>query len=214
MSNTIAQAYLPSGFSTLDAALGGGYPEGRVVELFGPEDSGQIGVALAAIAAAQAAGHTAAFVDADSAFFPSDAAAAGVDLAALLVTGPDDDKGALEAAEVLVRSGAVRLVVVALRYAETEGAGAHARMMSTALRSLTAMAHKTGATVIFLTPLRQRIGIVFGAPLEAMPGGNALKFYASVRAEVRRVDGVPRVKVLKNKCGPIWSTTELPELAR
>lgn len=197
---------LSSGFAELDAALGGGYPRGRVVEIFGPESAGKTTLCLHAIASAQSAGHVAAFVDAEHDFDPSAAKRASVLLGDLLLSAPDFGEHALGIVQTLVRSGAVSLVVVdsvgALTpRAEIEGeaTGQRARMLSAALRRLTSLAHQTGATVIFVSPLREKIGVVFGSP---EGGGNALKFYSSVRLDVRRVEDGVRVRVVKNKAAP------------
>ena len=211
---------ISSGSLALDAALGqGGYPRGRIVEIFGPESSGKTTLCLHAIAEAQRKGGIAAFIDAEHAFDPSYSAALGVDLKSLLLSQPDSGEQALEIAETVTRSGEVDLVVIdsvaALTpQAEIDGEmgashmGLQARLMSQALRKLTAVSHKTGTTIVFINQLRQKIGVVFGNP-ETTPGGNALKFYASVRLDVRRIGQVmvgeeavgskTRVKVVKNK---------------
>jgi recombination protein RecA len=222
-------ATISSGSLTLDEALGvGGYPRGRIVEIFGPESSGKTTLCLHAIAEAQRAGGVAAFIDAEHAFDPTYARAIGVDLKELLLSQPDSGEQALEIAETLTRSGAVRLVVIdsvaALTpQAEIEGEmgashmGLQARLMSQALRKLTAVSHKTETTLVFINQLRQKIGVVFGNP-ETTPGGNALKFYASVRLDVRRIGQVKindapvgsrtRVKIVKNKCAPPFREAE------
>jgi recombination protein RecA len=209
-----------SGSLAIDDALGvGGYPRGRIVEVYGPESSGKTTLTLHAIAEAQAAGGIAAFVDAEHAFDVAYARALGVDTEKLLVSQPDNGEQALEIVEMLTRSEVVDLIVVdsvaALTpKAEIEGdmgdqhMGLQARLMSQALRKLTAAAHRTGTTLMFINQLRQKIGVIFGSP-ETTTGGNALKFYASVRLDVRRIgqlkvgDGVvgsrTRVKVVKNK---------------
>jgi len=209
-----------SGSLAIDDALGvGGYPRGRIVEVYGPESSGKTTLTLHAIAEAQAAGGIAAFVDAEHAFDVAYARALGVDTEKLLVSQPDNGEQALEIVEMLTRSEVVDLIVVdsvaALTpKAEIEGEmgdqhmGLQARLMSQALRKLTAAAHRTGTTLMFINQLRQKIGVIFGSP-ETTTGGNALKFYASVRLDVRRIgqlkvgDGVvgsrTRVKVVKNK---------------
>jgi len=222
-------AVIPTGSIALDTALGtGGYPRGRIVEIYGPESGGKTTLTLHAIAEAQKAGGVAAFIDAEHAFDVAYARAIGVDTERLLVSQPDTGEQALEICEMLTRSGAVDLVVVdsvaALTpKAEIEGEmgdahmGLQARLMSQALRKLTGISHKTGTTLIFINQLRQKIGVVFGSP-ETTTGGNALKFYASVRLDVRRVGQVKvgdepignrtRVKVVKNKCAPPFQEAE------
>ena len=213
-------AIIHSGSLALNEALGiGGYPRGRIVEVYGPESSGKTTLTLHAIAQAQAAGGIAAFIDAEHAFDVTYARALGVDTEKLLVSQPDNGEQALEIVEALTRSEAVDLIVVdsvaALTpKAEIEGdmgdqhMGLQARLMSQALRKLTAAAHRTGTTLMFINQLRQKIGVVFGSP-ETTTGGNALKFYASVRLDVRRIGQIKvsdtvigsrtRVKVVKNK---------------
>jgi recombination protein RecA len=222
-------AVIPSGSLLLDEALGvGGYPRGRVVEIFGPESSGKTTLTLHAIAEAQRAGGVAAFLDAEHAFDLRYAQGIGIDLKKLLMSQPDCGEQALEIAEALTRSGAVDLIVVdsvaaLVPKAEIEGdmgdahMGLQARLMSQALRKLTAIASKTGTTLIFINQLRQKIGVVFGNP-ETTTGGNALKFFASVRLDVRRTGKVSigdnvvgnrtRVKVVKNKCAPPFADAE------
>ena len=222
-------AVISTGALVLDEALGvGGFPRGRVVEIFGPESSGKTTLTLHAIAEAQKAGGTAAFIDAEHAFDLRYARGIGIDLKKLLMSQPDCGEQALEIAEALTRSGAVDLVVVdsvaaLVPKAEIEGdmgdshMGLQARLMSQALRKLTAIASKTGTTLIFINQLRQKIGVVFGNP-ETTTGGNALKFYASVRLDVRRIGKVSlgenvvgnrtRVKVVKNKCAPPFAEAE------
>jgi len=222
-------AVIPSGALMLDEALGvGGYPRGRVVEIFGPESSGKTTLTLHAIAEAQKAGGVAAFIDAEHAFDLRYARGIGIDLKTLLMSQPDCGEQALEIAEALTRSGAVDLIVVdsvaaLVPKAEIEGdmgdahMGLQARLMSQALRKLTAVASKTGTTLIFINQLRQKLGVVFGNP-ETTTGGNALKFYASVRLDVRRTGKVTlaetvignrtRVKVVKNKCAPPFTEAE------
>lgn len=219
----------PSGCPPLDAALGvPGWPKGRVIELFGAPSSGKTTLALLALAATQRAGGNAALIDAEHALDPARARALGVDTDALLVAQPDSGEQALEVAEALVRSGAVELVVVdsvaaLVPQAELDGAmgeahlGLQARLMSQALRKLTAIAARTGCTVIFVNQLRQQVGPSFGAT-ETTPGGNALKFYASVRVELRKVGelvdaGVAvgsrvRLRVVKNKVAPPFRSAE------
>lgn len=213
-------AVIRSGSLALDEALGvGGYPRGRIVEIYGPEASGKTTLTLHAIAQAQANGGIAAFIDAEHAFDVSYARTLGVDTEKLLVSQPDNGEQALEIVEMLTRSETVDLVVIdsvaALTpKAEIEGdmgdqhMGLQARLMSQALRKLTAAAHRTGTTLMFINQLRQKIGVVFGSP-ETTTGGNALKFYASVRLDVRRIGQLKvsdtvvgsktRVKVVKNK---------------
>lgn len=219
----------PSGSLALDEALGiGGYPRGRIVEIFGPESSGKTTLTLHAMREAQRAGGVAAFIDAEHAFDVTYAKSIGVDVERLLVSQPDSGEQALDIAEALTRSGAVDVVVIdsvaALTpKAEIEGEmgdahmGLQARLMSQALRKLTSVAHRTGTTLIFINQLRQKIGIVFGNP-ETTTGGNALKFYASVRLDVRRIGPVKvsdesvgnrtRVRVVKNKCAPPFGEAE------
>jgi recombination protein RecA len=220
---------ISTGSLSLDVALGvGGLPRGRVVEIYGPESSGKTTLTLHAIAQAQRAGGTCAFIDAEHAFDPTYARRLGVTLEELLVSQPDCGEQALEIADQLVRSGAVDLIVVdsvaALTpKAEIEGdmgdahMGLQARLMSQALRKLTAVTHKQNAMVIFINQLRQKIGVVFGNP-ETTTGGNALKFYASVRLDIRRTGQLKhgdeaigshvRVKVVKNKCAPPFRQAE------
>jgi recombination protein RecA len=213
----------------LDIALGiGGLPRGRVVEVYGPESSGKTTLTLQVIAACQRAGGTAAFVDAEHALDPSYAEKLGVKVDDLLVSQPDTGEQALEIADMLVRSGAVDVVVIdsvaALTpKAEIEGemgdmhVGLHARLMSQALRKLTANIKKTNCLVIFINQIRMKIGVMFGSP-ETTTGGNALKFYASVRLDIRRIGAVKkgdevigsetRVKVVKNKVAPPFRQAE------
>jgi recombination protein RecA len=220
---------IASGSLALDHALGvGGYPRGRIVEIYGPESGGKTTLTLHAIAEAQKANGVAAFIDAEHAFDVRYARAIGVDTERLLVSQPDTGEQALEICEMLTRSGAIDLVVIdsvaALTpKAEIDGEmgdahmGLQARLMSQALRKLTAVAHKTGTTIMFINQLRQKIGVVFGNP-ETTTGGNALKFYASVRLDVRRIGQIKvgedpignrtRVKVVKNKCAPPFQEAE------
>ena len=220
---------IPSGSVALDHALGiGGYPRGRIVEIYGPESSGKTTLAIHAIAEAQKAGGIAAMIDAEHAFDRSYAQALGVNLDSLLISQPDNGEQALEIADNLIRSGAIDIVVVdsvaALTpKAEIEGemgdnkVGLQARLMSQALRKLTASIAKTNTCCIFINQLREKIGVMFGNP-ETTTGGNALKFYASVRLDVRRVtqlkDGDEatgnrtRVKVVKNKMAPPFKKAE------
>ncbi|MDB4940471.1 MAG: RecA protein [Labilithrix sp.] len=218
-----------SGSLALDLATGiGGYPRGRVVEVYGPESSGKTTLALSAIAQAQRSGGVCAFIDAEHAIDINYARNLGVDVEKLLVSQPDTGEQALDITEMLVRSGAVDLVVVdsvaALTpKAEIEGEmgdshmGLQARLMSQALRKLTGIAYRSGTTLLFINQLRQKIGVTFGNP-ETTTGGNALKFYASMRLDVRRsgqvkigdelVGGRTRVKVAKNKCAPPFTEAE------
>jgi recombination protein RecA len=223
---------VPTGSLALDRALGiGGYPRGRVVEIYGPEASGKTTLTLHAIAEVQRMGGTAAFVDAEHALDVSYARALGVDVDSLLVSQPDDGEQALEVTEALVRSGAVDLLVVdsvaALTpRAEIEGdmgdqqLGLQARLMSKALRKLTAITSRTGCLVLFINQVRQKIGVTFGSN-EVTTGGNALKFYASVRLDIRRIGSVKapgskgehignktRVKIVKNKLAPPFRSVE------
>ena len=218
-----------TGCESLDTALGiGGYPRGRVVEIYGPESSGKTTLTLHAIAECQKQGGLAAFIDAEHALDVQYAQALGVDAKALLVSQPDTGEQALDIAETLVRSGAVDLVVVdsvaaLVPQAEIEGemgdahVGLQARLMSQALRKLTGITHRTGTTLMFINQLRMKIGVMFGSP-ETTTGGNALKYYASVRLDVRRIGAVKngdqhvgnrtRVKVVKNKCAPPFQRAE------
>jgi recombination protein RecA len=216
-------ATISSGSLALDLATGiGGYPRGRIVEIYGPESSGKTTLALHAIAEAQKAGGVAAFIDAEHAVDVAYARAIGVETEKLLISQPDTGEQALDITEMLVRSGAIDIVVIdsvaALTpKAELEGEmgdshmGLQARLMSQALRKLTAAAYRADTTLMFLNQLRQKIGVTFGSP-ETTTGGNALKFYASMRFDVRRigqvkvgdepVGGRTRVKIAKNKCNP------------
>jgi recombination protein RecA len=220
---------IPSGSVGLDVALGvGGLPRGRIIEMFGPESSGKTTLALHAIASAQRAGGVAAFIDAEHALDPRWAETIGIDVERLMVSQPDHGEQALEIAETLVRSGAVDLVVVdsvaaLVPKAEIEGEmgdshmGLQARLMSQAMRKLTGHAARTRCSLIFINQVRQKIGVVFGSP-ETTTGGNALKFYCSVRLDIRRVGTVKsgeeivgsrvRVKVVKNKIAPPFRDTE------
>ena len=222
-------ASIPSGSLALDLATGiGGYPRGRVVEVYGPESSGKTTLALHAITQAQRAGGVAAFIDAEHAVDVAYARSIGVQTEKLLISQPDTGEQALDITEMLVRSGAVDLVVIdsvaALTpKAELEGEmgdahmGLQARLMSQALRKLTAAAYRSETTLMFLNQLRQKIGVTFGSP-ETTTGGNALKFYASMRFDVRRigqvkigdepVGGRTRVKIAKNKCAPPFTEAE------
>ncbi|MBD0387757.1 MAG: recombinase RecA, partial [Nostoc sp. C3-bin3] len=188
---------ISSGALTLDLALGGGLPKGRVIEIYGPESSGKTTVALHALAEVQRNGGVAAFVDAEHALDPTYAAALGVDIDNLLISQPDTGESALEIVDQLVRSAAVDIVVIdsvaaLVPRAEIEGdmgdahVGLQARLMSQALRKITGNIGKSGCTVIFINQLRQKIGVTYGSP-ETTTGGNALKFYASVRLDIRRI---------------------------
>ncbi len=222
-------ASIPSGSINLDLALGvGGYPRGRVVEIYGPESSGKTTLTIHAIAEVQKQGGVAAFIDAEHAFDASYAASLGVDVDNLYISQPDNGEQALEVADHLISSGAVDLVVIDSVAAltprsEIEGEmgdskmGLHARLMSQALRKLTATIHKTNCTVIFINQIRMKIGVMFGNP-ETTTGGNALKFYSSVRLDIRRVGAIKngdevignrtRVKVVKNKVAPPFRKVE------
>lgn len=188
---------LPSGSLSLDLALGGGYPKGRIIEIYGPESSGKTTLALHAIAEIQKQGGQAAFIDAEHALDPAYAKRIGVDTDNLFISQPDNGESALEICETLVRSGAVDLIVVdsvaaLVPQAEIDGdmgdaqMGLQARLMSQAMRKLTGIISKSKATVIFINQIRMKIGVMFGNP-ETTTGGNALKFYASVRMDIRRI---------------------------
>lgn len=221
---------IPSGSLGLDVALGvGGYPRGRVVEIYGPESSGKTTLTLHAIAEAQKAGGIAAFIDAEHAFDRFYAENLGIDIDNLIISQPDNGEQALEIADNLVRSGAIDLIVIDSVAAltprsEIEGEmgdskmGLHARLMSQALRKLTGSISKTNCTMIFINQLREKIGVMFGNP-ETTTGGNALKFYASVRLDIRRSTQIKdsdgsvrgnktRVKVVKNKVAPPFKLAE------
>ena len=222
-------ACIPTGSLGLDLALGiGGYPRGRVVEIYGPESSGKTTLAIHAIAEAQKAGGIAAFIDAEHAFDRFYAENLGVNIDELIIAQPDSGEQALEITENLIRSGAIDIIVIDSVAAltpksEIEGEmgdckmGLHARLMSQALRKLTASISKTGCTCIFINQLREKIGVMFGNP-ETTTGGNALKFYASVRLDIRRstqikdgdnvVGNRTRVKVVKNKIAPPFRKAE------
>ena len=224
-----AAQVIPSGSISLDHALGiGGYPKGRIIEIYGPESSGKTTLAIHAIAQAQKAGGIAAIIDAEHAFDRTYAKALGVDLDTLLISQPDNGEQALEIADNLIRSGALDIVVIdsvaALTpRAEIEGemgdnkVGLQARLMSPALRKLTANISKTGTCCIFINQLREKIGVMFGNP-ETTTGGNALKFYASVRLDIRRTTQIKdgdealgnrvKVKVVKNKMAPPFKKAE------
>ena len=225
----VQTAVIPTGSIALDVALGvGGLPRGRVVEIYGPESSGKTTVALHAVANAQRAGGIAAFIDAEHALDPEYARALGVDTDALLVSQPDTGEQALEIADMLVRSGAIDIIVIdsvaaLVPRAEIEGemgdshVGLQARLMSQALRKITGVLNNTGTTAIFINQLREKIGVMFGSP-ETTTGGRALKFYASVRLDVRRIESLKdgtdvvgnrtRVKVVKNKVAAPFKQAE------
>ncbi|MDX6368383.1 MAG: recombination protein RecA [Nocardioidaceae bacterium] len=220
---------IPTGSIALDIALGiGGLPRGRVVEVYGPESSGKTTVALHSVANAQRAGGIAAFIDAEHALDPDYAQRLGVDTDALLVSQPDSGEQALEIADMLIRSGALDIIVIdsvaaLVPRAEIEGemgdshVGLQARLMSQALRKLTGALSNSGTTMIFINQLREKIGVMFGSP-ETTTGGRALKFYSSVRLDVRRIESLKdgtdfvgnrtRVKVAKNKCAPPFKQAE------
>ena len=219
---------LPSGCLSLDIALGGGYPKGRIIEIYGPESSGKTTLTLHAIAEIQKQGGTAAFIDAEPALDPAYAKKLGVDTENLLVAQPDNGEQALEITETLVRSNAVDLIVVdsvaaLVPQAEIDGdmgdahMGLQARLMSQALRKLTGIINKSKATVIFINQIRMKIGVMFGNP-ETTTGGNALKFYASVRADIRRTAQIKngddvignrtKVKIVKNKIAAPFRVAE------
>jgi len=220
---------IPTGSPSLDEALGcGGYPKGRVVEVYGPESSGKTTLTLHAIAQCQAMGGVAAFIDAEHALDIYYAKNLGVQPKELLVSQPDSGEQALDIAEILVRSGVVDLIVIdsvaaLVPKAELEGdmgdshMGLQARLMSQALRKLAGAAHRTGTTIVFINQLRMKIGVIFGSP-ETTTGGHALKYYASVRLDIRRIGAVKqgdevlgnrtRVKVVKNKLAPPFRKAE------
>lgn len=222
-------AVIPTGSIALDVALGiGGLPRGRVIEVYGPESSGKTTVALHAVAEAQRNGGIAAFIDAEHALDPDYAAKLGVDTDALLVSQPDTGEQALEIADMLIRSGALDIIVIdsvaaLVPKAEIEGemgdshVGLQARLMSQALRKMTGALNNSGTTAIFINQLREKIGVMFGSP-ETTTGGKALKFYASVRLDVRRIETLKdgsdavgnrtRVKVVKNKVSPPFKQAE------
>ena len=227
-TSTVNVELLPSGALSLDLALGGGYPKGRIIEVYGPESSGKTTLTLHAIAEIQRQGGTAAFVDAEHALDPSYARKLGVDTDNLLVSQPDNGEQALEITETLVRSNAVDLIIVdsvaaLVPQAEIDGdmgdshMGLQARLMSQALRKLTGIINKSKATVIFINQIRMKIGVMFGNP-ETTTGGNALKFYASVRMDIRRTGQIKdgeniignrtKVKIVKNKIAPPFRIAE------
>jgi recombination protein RecA len=225
----VQTAIIPTGSIALDVALGvGGLPRGRVIEVYGPESSGKTTVALHAVASAQRNGGIAAFIDAEHALDPEYARALGVDTDALLVSQPDTGEQALEIADMLVRSGALDIIVIdsvaaLVPRAEIEGemgdshVGLQARLMSQALRKMTGILNNSGTTAIFINQLREKIGVMFGSP-ETTTGGRALKFYASVRLDVRRIESLKdgtdvvgnrtRVKVVKNKVAAPFKQAE------
>lgn len=221
--------FIPTGSLALDAALGiGGVPRGRIIEIYGPESSGKTTLALSIIAESQAAGGVAVFIDAEHALDPGYAAKIGVDIDEMLISQPDTGEQALEICDMLVRSGAIDIIVVdsvaaLVPKAEIEGemgdmsVGAQARLMSQALRKLAGSLAKSQTTCIFINQLREKIGVMFGNP-ETTTGGRALKFFSSVRMDIRRVDSIKngseiignrvRVKVVKNKVAPPFHQAE------
>lgn len=226
--NKIDIETIPTGSISLDLALGGGIPKGRIIEIYGPESSGKTTLTLHAVAEVQKSGGVAAFVDAEHALDPAYAKRLGVDIEKLLVSQPDSGEQALEIVETLVRSNAVDMVVIdsvaaLVPQAEIEGdmgdshMGLQARLMSQALRKLTSIISRSKCTVIFINQLRMKIGVMFGNP-ETTTGGNALKFYASVRMDIRRISQIKtgeeiignrvRVKVVKNKIAPPFRQAE------
>ena len=227
-STKAAVELIPSGALSLDLALGGGYPKGRIIEIYGPESSGKTTLAMHAVAQVQKSGGAAAFIDAEHAFDPAYAKKIGVDTEKLVFSQPDSGEQALEICETLVRSGAVDIIVVdsvaALTpQAEIDGdmgdsnMGLHARLMSQAMRKLTSIISKTRCTVIFINQIRMKIGVMFGNP-ETTTCGNALKFYASVRLDIRRIGQLKsgediignrtKIKVVKNKIAAPFRTAE------
>ncbi len=225
----VSVSSIPTGSISVDAALGvGGFPRGRVVEVFGPESSGKTTLALSAVAQAQKLGGMAAFIDAEHALDPGYAAKLGVDVDNLLVSQPDSGEQALQIAEVLIRSGAVEILVIdsvaaLVPRAELEGEmgdshlGLQARLMSQALRKLTGAVFKSNCCLIFINQIREKIGVMFGSP-ETTSGGRALKFYSSIRIDIRRIAQIKdgdrvvgnrtRVKVVKNKCAAPFRQAE------
>ena len=221
---------IPSGSLTLDKALGiGGYPKGRIIEIYGPESSGKTTLTLHAIAEAQKQGGKAAFIDAEHAIDPVYARNLGVDIDELILSQPDSGEQALEIAEMLVRSGVIDLIVIdsvaaLVPQVELDGemgdaaVGLQARLMSKALRKLSGVMNKTNCTVIFINQLREKIGVMYGNP-ETTTGGRALKFYSSVRVEIRRSEQIKQngeivgnkanIKVVKNKVAPPFKTTQV-----
>ena len=221
---------IPSGSLTLDKALGiGGYPKGRIIEIYGPESSGKTTLTMHAIAQAQKQGGKAAFIDAEHAIDPVYAKNLGVDIDELILSQPDSGEQALEIAEMLVRSGVIDLIVIdsvaaLVPQVELDGemgdaaVGLQARLMSKALRKLSGVMNKTNCTVIFINQLREKIGVMYGNP-ETTTGGRALKFYSSVRVEIRRSEQIKQngeivgnkanIKVVKNKVAPPFKTTQV-----
>lgn len=221
---------IPSGSITLDAALGvGGYPKGRIIEIFGPESSGKTTFALHAIAEAQKKGGYAAFIDAEHALDPVYAKALGVDTDSLILSQPDNGEQALEIVEALVRSNAIDIIVIdsvaaLVPKAEIEGdmgdshVGLQARLMSQAMRKLAGIINKSKTVAIFINQIREKVGVLFGSP-ETTSGGRALKFYATIRLDIRRVDQIKqgsdpignltRVKIVKNKVAPPFKIAEV-----
>ena len=221
---------IPSGSIALDVALGaGGYPKGRIIEIYGPESSGKTTFALHAIAEAQKNGGYAAFIDAEHALDPTYAKALGVDIDNLILSQPDNGEQALEIVEALVRSDAIDIIVIdsvaaLVPKAEIEGdmgssyIGLQARLMSQAMRKLAGIINKTKTVAIFINQIREKVGVLFGSP-ETTSGGRALKFYATIRLDIRRVDQIKqgteaignlvRVKVVKNKVAPPFKTAEI-----
>lgn len=229
-SNHMTVETIPSGALALDIALGvGGFPRGRIIEVYGPESSGKTTIALHAIAEVQKAGGQAAFIDAEHALDPLYASKLGINIDELLLSQPDTGEQALEIAEALVRSGAVDIIVIdsvaaLVPKAEIEGemgdshVGLQARLMSQALRKLSGAISKSKVIAIFINQLREKIGVMFGNP-ETTPGGKALKFYASIRLDVRRIESIKqgndlvgnrtRIKVVKNKVAPPFKQAEV-----